>query len=44
MQYMSGLKAVRHKPYDDLQSLPVPTHRWKNLLLDFVIGFPILMD
>ena len=22
-----GLKAVRHKPYGDLQSLPVPTHR-----------------
>ena len=22
-----ALKAIRHKPYDDLQSLPVPTHR-----------------
>ena len=21
-----GLKAVKHKPYEDLQSLPVPTH------------------
>ena len=21
-----GSKTVRHKPYDDLQSLPVPTH------------------
>ena len=22
-------KAVRHKPYGNLQALPVPTHRWK---------------
>ena len=37
-------KAVFHKPYGNLQSLPVPTHRWKNLLMDFVIGLPILTD
>ena len=37
-------KAVQHKPYGDLQSLPVPTHRWKNLSMDFVTGLPILMD
>ena len=24
-------KAVRHKPYTDLQALPVPTHQWKDL-------------
>ena len=37
-------KVVRHKPYGDLQSLPVSTHCWKNLLIDFVMGLPILMD
>ena len=26
-------KAGRHKPYGDLQSLPIPTHWWKDLLL-----------
>ena len=34
-------KTVRHKPYGDFQSLPVQTHWWKNLLLDFIIGLPI---
>ena len=37
-------KAVRHKPYGDLQSLPIPTHRWKDLLMDFVTSLPILTD
>ncbi len=34
-------KAVRHKPYGDLQSLPVPTYWWKDLSIDFVTGLPV---
>ena len=36
-----GSKTVIYKPYGNLQSLPVPTHRWDDLLMDFVTGLPI---
>ena len=48
--YMRGcdiclaLKTIRHKPYGDLQSLLVPTHGWKDLLIDFITSLPILTD
>ena len=34
-------KTVRHKPYGNLQALPVPTYQWKNLSMDFVTGLPV---
>ena len=34
-------KAVKHKPYGNFQSLFIPTHQWKDLTIDFVIGLPI---
>ena len=39
-----GLKAVKHKPYSNLQSFPVLTHCWINLFMDFVTGLPISTD
>ena len=36
--------AVRHKPYGDLQSLPIPTYWWKDLSINFVTRLPISTD
>lgn len=32
-----ALKVVWHKPYGDLQALPVPTHRWKDESYDSIL-------
>ena len=37
-------KAIRHKPYGDLQSLFVPIHQWKDFFMDFVTGLPLSAD
>lgn len=37
-------KAVRHKPYGNLQLLPVQTYQGKDLSMDFVTGLPISTD
>ena len=40
----SSSKAVRQKPYSNLQFLPLSTHQWKNLSIDFVTRLPISSD
>ena len=37
-------KVVRHKPYGDLQLLPVPIHCWKNLSINFVTGLLVSIN
>ncbi len=33
-------KAQRHKPYDNLQILSIPTFKWKDLNIDFTTRLP----
>lgn len=37
-------KSTRHKTYGNLQSMPIPTHAWKNLSMDFVTGLAMSKD
>ena len=39
-----ALEIVRHKPYGNFQFLPISTHQWKDLLIDFVTGLPISIN
>ena len=39
-----ALKSAKHKPYGNFPSLPTTTHRWTDLLIDFVTWLPILTD
>lgn len=38
---VSALKAVYHKPYRELSSLPIPTHWEKDFSIDFITSLPI---
>ena len=35
-----AFKVVKHKPYGNLYQLLVPTHCWKDLSIEFLIGLP----
>ena len=37
-------KSSRYKPYGKLILLPAPTHKWKDISLDFVTGLPPSKD
>lgn len=34
-------KVVKHKPYKNQQSLPVPMHWWKDFSRDFITSLPV---
>src|SRR5436305_4235087 len=38
------MKAPRHKPYGELQPLPVPTRPWMSMAMDMIVGLPLTAD
>ena len=34
------VKAHRHRPYGELQALPIPEEPWKEIAMDFITGLP----
>ena len=38
------LKAVKYKPYSNLQSLLIPIYGWKDFFIDFVTRLPLSAD
>ena len=39
-QTCQGVTARRHKPYGELQSLPIPSRPFAELSMDFITGLP----
>ena len=39
-----ALKIIRYKLYSNLEFLPIFTHEWKDLLIDFVTSLTILAN
>ena len=37
-------QAVCHKPYGNFQLLPILTHQWKDLSMEFMTGLLVLID
>jgi Chromo (CHRromatin Organisation MOdifier) domain/Integrase zinc binding domain len=37
----NGSRVPRHKPYGQLQSLPLPEHPWQEISMDFITGLPM---
>jgi len=38
------MKALRHKPYGELQLLPVSTRPWMSMSMDMIVGLPLSTD